>query len=1247
MTRGSRAGGIGSASTRVLLAVALVAAMVAVNEVPGPHRATAEPGGAEAGALVPLVPTRLLETRSVPGATTDDGLFQGIGRVEAGSTTEFVVAGRGGVAADADAALLNVTAVLPEAPGFLTVWPCGTARPAPASHVNFFPGGVYPNAVLTGIGGGGKVCVFASAGTDVIADVNAFVPAGGSLVPVAPARLLETRDGPGAVTTDARFEGGGVIGAGETLDVEIAGRGGVPVGASAVLLNVTAVVPSAPGFLTVYPCDQARPQPASSVNYFDGGVYPNAVLAKLTADGRVCIYSSAASHALVDVAGYVEFGSNLATSNPLRMLETRVGSNAVTFDGEFAGIGALDAGETVELQVAGRGGVPNSATAAMMNVAAVFPERAGFLTVYPCDEDRPDPASNVNYFPGGVYPNAVMAQLSADGKVCIYSSAPTDVIADIAGSLGTNGTGLDLSAISLAITEAEPLDRLPIKGLDLTADLSEFTVELHLPGGERQPIFVFADDDGPFVRAPLHPVDPLAPGQIQLSIVDGDRVGHTATIDLSALPQAPGAWAELIGAVTADLAATALAAGSSIAEIRATSTADLSPDLATVKLIDAALAAGTDLPTSLDDLPAEGRLLLEAIVAKAGLADAIADSSVGATPEAFGSGARLVGAEVTDAATPNGFAGGARRLVESTELGCRDSHVEIPDVPALADALAEGVEYWQEVNGAQAQVWQLFADTAGYAQYIPGRFGDWADHIGKVISAVALRDAVQAISYPNQLSLDVEGTSQFNEDFINEGHLTKADVTATAPGGSVADVVATIAAELVGALADNVLGDLVELGVENSGLIGQFAERATVNQYKDAIVASVLADLGAVPAICETSWTRSALDEKYVLLESGLGGLDIDSLGYEPNRVGFDYVRATLKSAEFSNFSASDTQNVETKRLAVILDPGAYTAFVPGEQFELTATIVNADNTVLWWTDPHGPEVNTNGSATLQFTSAPSITDYEYTIEVESASRTGLFADADEGVKAIATIKLSDVRVLPNGETVAPGGTIDFVAQNHDGEELDVIWDATGGSIGEDGVYTAGPTPGDYTVTARMRLTPDRVGQAGLTIADENCDIYGTWNLDIARWVGDINAYWDDLIPTNDFATTYVVGTEQVTFTPAAPGEVVETYHLFADSTLRWEDSDTIIVEETRGTDDGDFYLESAPDRVWYVSDVDLIESQGTYTDKSTGNVSVLPWAPDHPLSSVGDVFQVEYTCELGELVMHDGPVDTYWSPVP
>ena len=277
---------------------------------------------------------------------------------------ELVVTGRGGVAVSAEAVLLNVTAVTPASAGFLTVWPCGETKPL-ASNVNYAAGDVVPNAVLAKIGAGGKVCIFTWAETDIVADVNGYVPTGGSPSSVVPARVLETRVGTTELTVDHLFEGIGRRAAGSVLELVVAGRGGVAVSAEAVLLNVTAVTPASAGFLTVWPCGETKPL-ASNVNYAAGDVVPNAVLAKIGAGGKVCIFTSAATDIVADVNGYVPTGGSPSSVVPARVFETRVGTTELTVDHLFEGIGRRAAGSVLELVVAGRGGVAVSAEAGVV-----------------------------------------------------------------------------------------------------------------------------------------------------------------------------------------------------------------------------------------------------------------------------------------------------------------------------------------------------------------------------------------------------------------------------------------------------------------------------------------------------------------------------------------------------------------------------------------------------------------------------------------------------------------------------------------------------------------------------------------------------------------------------------------------------------------------------------------------------------------------------------------------------------------
>jgi hypothetical protein len=131
-----------------------------------------------------------------------------------------------------------------------------------ASNLNYAAGQTIPNLVIAKPNVSGKVCIYSNAAIDVLADMSGFFPAGSDFTPISnPTRVLDTRNGIGAPT--AR------VGAGSTLELQVTGVAGVPLGADAVVVNMTAVNAQAPGFATVYPCGQSRPE-ASNLNYAAG-----------------------------------------------------------------------------------------------------------------------------------------------------------------------------------------------------------------------------------------------------------------------------------------------------------------------------------------------------------------------------------------------------------------------------------------------------------------------------------------------------------------------------------------------------------------------------------------------------------------------------------------------------------------------------------------------------------------------------------------------------------------------------------------------------------------------------------------------------------------------------------------------------------------------------------------------------------------------------------------------------------------
>ena len=245
---------------------------------------------------------------------------------------------------------------------------------------------------------------------------------------VESARLLDSRSGES--TVDGLFAGGGALAAGEVVEVDVAGRAGVPDDAVAVMVNVAVAQGQGVGFVTSWDCSVPRPL-TSALNFAAGEPVSNAGVVPVSADGTICLYVSEGAQLILDVSGYFPLGSTFGVLESARLLDSRSGESTV--DGLFAGGGALAAGEVVEVDVAGRAGVPDDAVAVMVNVAVAQGQGVGFVTSWDCSVPRPL-TSALNFAAGEPVSNAGVVPVSADGTICLYVSEGAQLILDVTGS---------------------------------------------------------------------------------------------------------------------------------------------------------------------------------------------------------------------------------------------------------------------------------------------------------------------------------------------------------------------------------------------------------------------------------------------------------------------------------------------------------------------------------------------------------------------------------------------------------------------------------------------------------------------------------------------------------------------------------------------------------------------------------------------------------------------------------------------
>jgi sortase (surface protein transpeptidase) len=342
------------------------------------------------------------------------------------------VAGVNGVAPDATAVVLTVTAVNFAEPNFVTVFPTGVAVPT-VSNLNLLNAGeANANLVTVKIGSGGSVDLYSRRPCHMIVDVLGFyepvtsgVSAGRFKGLSAAHRAIDTRPN--------------LVGAGSFTTVDLTGF--VPDHASSVVINLTATETSGPSFFTALPMSATVQPTTSSLNVSRAGETRAAgvIVPVTTIAGKrqIKIFALYPAKIIVDVFGYFTGESSAVSTvglfvpvDPERILDTREPGGEV---------GKLWPNWVVEVPIPAS--MAAGAAAVVANVTGVESRGPGFLTVTAARQTI-TLTSNLNFSaPGQVVPNHVITPVTAGRGFQVLSSHGAHVVVDIAGYfLGTPKT---------------------------------------------------------------------------------------------------------------------------------------------------------------------------------------------------------------------------------------------------------------------------------------------------------------------------------------------------------------------------------------------------------------------------------------------------------------------------------------------------------------------------------------------------------------------------------------------------------------------------------------------------------------------------------------------------------------------------------------------------------------------------------------------------------------------------------------
>jgi hypothetical protein len=242
-----------------------------------------------------IAPARLLDTRSGNGLSA---------KLSANTPATFQVSGRGGVPSNATAVSGNVTVVNSTYSWAVYLGPDPQSNPT-TSTINFGAGDIKANGLTVALSSSGTLSAtymsFAGNTTDLVFDVTGYYTAdtsGDNYIPMAPARLLDTRAGNGL---------SGKLSANVPATFQVSGRSGIASNATAVTGNVTVVNETYSWAVFLGPVATANPS-TSTINFNTGDVVANGLAVALGSGGTLsATYISNAGNTtdlVFDVTGY-------------------------------------------------------------------------------------------------------------------------------------------------------------------------------------------------------------------------------------------------------------------------------------------------------------------------------------------------------------------------------------------------------------------------------------------------------------------------------------------------------------------------------------------------------------------------------------------------------------------------------------------------------------------------------------------------------------------------------------------------------------------------------------------------------------------------------------------------------------------------------------------------------------------------------------------------------------------------------
>ncbi len=370
-----------------------------------------------ASILTAVTPRRVLDTRPAYRVGYNGA------KPTNGALIDVPLAGLHGIPVNATAVVATIAATEAVQPGFVQALPKGTGQVGVTSSLNIDEAGqTIAGSVIVPLGAGGAVQLYTQRATHLVLDVSGyFTPvttsvAAGRIRTMTPVRLFDSR------SSSRRA-------AGSTTAVVVAGAHGIPVGATAAIVNLAVTNTRDPGFVQAAAATQLNPGATSSLNVTRAGqTIANMAVVPLSPDGRIAVYTSIETDLIVDIVGWSTSGADppfndgfLVPVSPARLFDTRQTG------------GAVAAGGTLTVGVAGNAGVPAQGFRGVVgNLAVTSASGAGFVQAGRQGAMVPGSASTLNVDRRGqTIANSAAVEVDASHGLAIYTQAGGHLIFDV------------------------------------------------------------------------------------------------------------------------------------------------------------------------------------------------------------------------------------------------------------------------------------------------------------------------------------------------------------------------------------------------------------------------------------------------------------------------------------------------------------------------------------------------------------------------------------------------------------------------------------------------------------------------------------------------------------------------------------------------------------------------------------------------------------------------------------------------